>query len=474
MRKRRKAKARRTTAAVGSVDVTGVPSSSRRWVFLVAGAVCVATVLAYGITFLSSSDPERERLEDLIADQASNLSPDAALLLHEAGEVADTLLDRFPYSGDALDVVARLYHGSGRTDDAVRCWERCMELDSGLGPSLHAAIGSVAFEEGKLDSAAKHYRRAVDLDPGSSVYPVHLAEALIDRGKYEEAVEVLAKNLKAWPRSMPAHVLIGQAYFQLRQYEKARQHLEVGVEMGPEYTNAYYTLARACAALENREKSSEYLKVFKELQAKEEQQHRDALKAADETGEIRQVVTQIYTAAAKVYIKHGDYHAAQLHLIKAAELSPDEAECRIALAWLHEQQGHTDEALKTLSEIHARAPDDLGAQLSVAAAYARLDRFDEAEEAYRRAIELAPRQAGGYTALASFYLQAGRKADEAKTLALKAVEMEPVAKHYFLLSRACLESGDRAEAFTAVKQAVALDASDAQYQHLYEAIRKMD
>lgn len=402
---------------------------------------------------------------------ASEASPDAAPLLHEAAEVASNLLEQFPNNGKSLEVVARLYHGLGMTKDAVRCWKRCIELTPELGPIVHAAIGSVAFEEGKLDTAAEHYRIAAELDPGSSVYPVHLAEALVSNGKHAEAVEVLKETLKVRPNSMPANVLIGQAYFQLQQYDKAREHLETGAEMGPEYTNAYYTLARACAALGDQKKSEEYLTEFKKLQAQEEQLHRDTLKALNDTRGIRQAVYETYTAAAQVYIAHQDYRNGEKHLTKAAELSPNAVECRVVLAWLYEQQRRTDEALQTLAELSERAPDNLRAQMSIASAYTRLGRFDGAEDAYRKTIELTPHRAGGYAALANFYIRTGRKLPEATTLAQKAVEMEPVAEYYFLLSQSCQRNGDLAGAASAVDHAIALDSDNEDYRRLRLRLR---
>jgi len=472
MGKRRKAQDQRDTVTDVSADVAVAAPSSRRWILLVAGAVCIGVLAAYGVALLSSSDPERDRLEDSIADLAVEVSPDAASLLGEAGEVADAVLERFPYSGDALSVVAQLYHELGKTDDAVRCWKRCIELDPALATSSHAAIGAVAFEKGELEEAAEHYRAAMKLEPESSTHPVHLAEALIYRGQYEEAVEILETNLKAHPRSMPANVLIGQALFELQQHEKARRHLEVAVELGPNFTNAYYTLARACAALGDKEKSNDYLKRFKELQAQEEQQHRDALKKTRETDEIRRAVAQLYTSAAQVYVGHGDVQTAEEHLLRAGELAPHGADCRSLLAWLYEKQGRTDEALRTLAEVGERAPDDLSAQLSIAAVYAKLGQFYEAETAYRKAIELTPHQPGAYAALADLYLKAGRKLPEAKALAVKAALMEPVAKHYFLLSLACLRTGDRAAALSAIEQAIALDGDNTQYRELHQTIRK--
>ena len=99
-----------------------------------------------------------------------------------------------------------------------------------------------------------------------------------------------------------------------------------------------------------------------------------------------------------------------------------------------------------------------------------MDWFEEAEQAYRKAIELTPRQAGGYLALAGLYLDKGRKLPEARKLAEKAVELEPTAKNYFLLGAACLRSGDAAAARSAARQAAALDPFNSEYQQAVQAM----
>ncbi len=75
--------------------------------------------------------------------------------------------------------------------------------------------------------------------------------------------------------------------------------------------------------------------------------------------------------------------------------------------------------------------------------------------------------------MASFLLQTGRKFDEAKELASKAVEMEPMAKNYFLLSVSCERTGDLAGASSAAKQAIAVEPYNEQYQKLNQRLQRL-
>jgi len=444
----------------------------RRWVFRGAVAFLAALVIVYAIVLFPRHDPELARLDSVMAQVAAGASEEARPLFLEAGQVAHDLLRDFPDDAEALDAAARLYQRFRNGKDAIRCWQRSTELDPGLRATAHAAIASVAFDAGDFEAAAEHYRSAMQEDPASSTYPVSLGEALINQGKPEEAVQVLEEDLKAHPRSMPTAALLGQAYLQVRQYEKARRHLESSVRTSPDYPAAYHGLTTACAQLGDKEKAQEYRKKFQELQSDRDKRRRQELKTKDDMARLRQTVASTYADAARVYIVRGDAQAGERLLLRARELAPNGSPWLLMLASLYERQGRRDEALAILADASQRAPRELSAQLSIAFAYSRLGSNDKAEDAYRQVIELAPHQGSSYAALAQFYLQVGQKLPEAKDLAQKAVELEPAREYWFLLSQACLRSGDRHAARRAIEQAVALDPGNDAFRRLHDQLRR--
>jgi tetratricopeptide (TPR) repeat protein len=205
---------------------------------------------------------------------------------------------------------------------------------------------------------------------------------------------------------------------------------------------------------------------FKELQAREEQLHRTALKESTKTSQTQDLVAQTYRNASKIYLALGDFQTGERHLRRAAEICPQDAEGDSLLAWLYEQQGRTAEAVQALDRLCKKGPNDFNAQMTAASAYARLKEFDEAERAFRRAIELTPLRAGGYAALAHFFLQTQRNLDEAGRLAEKAVQLEPAAEHHFLLSLVRRTRGDTAGAVAAIEAAIALAPQNSGYQQI--------
>jgi len=70
------------------------------------------------------------------------------------------------------------------------------------------------------------------------------------------------------------------------------------------------------------------------------------------------------------------------------------------------------------------------------------------------------------------HLMSGRKLSDAKELATKAVELEPLAKNYFLPGSICHRMEDLAAARAAIEQAAALEPGNPQYRQAYELVRR--
>ena len=469
MKRRSKSKSAREPILHGAGPVRQTASPRRWWTVAVALKVSVLVVAISAIAsvlYRFKSPPG-----NAITKAAAAATPDVGVLFLEANDVANRLVQRFPESPRALGVMALAHSLFGAPDDAIQLWERCIERDPDYSEA-YFEVGSLAQGSGDHAKAVEHFQKAAQLDPGSSVLPIETARALMDLGKLEQAAAVLEKNLQVHPKSMPSFAILGQVCVQLKRYQKARTYLEEAVRMGPEYTNAYYGLVTACAKLGDREKSAQYAEKFKALKARDELAHRDQLKAHDNLAAVSGNVARVCAAAGKVYIEHGEIPSAEEHLLRGIQLDPAGVECRQIQAWLYERVGRVEEATAVLEKLGETNPDDPSVCLSIGAFFGRLGQFEAAEEAFMNAVRLTPHQAGGYALLVKLYLEANWKLPDAKTMAEKAVRLEPVAENYYLLSSACLRNGEPTDALRAIERAVALDPGSAEYVWAHEFIRK--
>lgn len=441
-----------------------------RWQRGLPARLAVILVLAAGITVAVALHLGQRQREIVVVDVLPGADPAIAAVVHEATEVVETLIERVPDQANSWHVLGSFYYEFGKLDASVECWEKCLQLAPDFAEG-HYWLGVAARDRGRNDEAVEWFRKALRGAPGETQVSVHLAQTLIDLGDMQEAIKVLEENRAAYPQSLASCVLLGEIYVQLEQYDKAKQDFERAIQMSPGYTAAYYGLAKACAGLGQTADSKRYLQKFKELKTRDEQAHRDWLKTGDDLPRVQQNVSGILTAASKVYLAQGDTETAERLLLRAIELGVSQPECHQVLAWLYERQGRMREAQDVLSRGREANPGDIGIHLRAGTLLAKQGKFDAAEQAFEDAMRIMPYLGGGYAALAQFYLTSNRKLEEAKKLAAKAIELEPLAKHYFLLGLICQRLGDLGGARAAIGQAVAFCPANPEYRQAYELVR---
>lgn len=78
----------------------------------------------------------------------------------------------------------------GRRQDAETLYRGIVALDAGVSWG-HAGLGLAAMEQGELEAAESHLRRAVAADPADPSIQVNLAECLIRRDQLVDALAIL-------------------------------------------------------------------------------------------------------------------------------------------------------------------------------------------------------------------------------------------------------------------------------------------
>jgi tetratricopeptide (TPR) repeat protein len=211
--------------------------------------------------------------------------------------------------------------------------------------------------------------------------------------------------------------------------------------------------------------------IFKKLKAEDMKILKDRNEVVDDLADMRKGAAKTYLLAGQMYQAGGDFQKAEELLKKATSLDPNNILCLERLASLYLTSNRLTDAIGLYKKISEIVPKDPLCYLNIGILSIRLKQLDNAEEAFRKVIEVAPGFSSGYCELAQLYLKTGRGFPEARTLAEKAVALEPNALNYFVLSWACDMNDDSENAIKAIMKAIQLEPANLKYRNVYEHIK---
>jgi tetratricopeptide (TPR) repeat protein len=189
-------------------------------------------------------------------------------LEQETMAVLNRLVKDFPDSADPLGLMGDLYVDLGKTAEAMKCWERCAELQPQRASS-YVRMASTAVDTGEFERAVAIAQEALKINPVMPGIHSQLGRALRGLAKPEEALTALEKAVKISPESAENHHLLGQAYQQLQQYEQAKQSYMTALQINPNHTEACYGIVTASQRLGLKDEAARYRKKFMEMKARD-------------------------------------------------------------------------------------------------------------------------------------------------------------------------------------------------------------
>ncbi len=403
--------------------------------------------------------------------------PDAPLpatqaeLFREMNGILEYLLACFPGEPDALEIKARYQKWLGNSAEAVRLWERCIELNPRYAYA-HFGIGTAAADRGDYLEAVERFRKALSSNPEWPKAELELARVLVNANQPEEAVAVLEKHLKRRTVMTEACVLLGQARAQRKDFAKAKESYTRAIESGVASADAFYGLALACARLGEKQQAKQHMDKFRKLRTEETKARKRDKVQYDDLEALKADTAGICTRAAQLFLAHGKPAEAEKLCRRAAAFDRTQVECRQALAWLCRRSGRIAEAIRLLKQLAEIEPNNVNYLIEVGRLETELRQFDATEATLRDVCRRAPKVAAARAALAQLYLAAGRNLSEARRLAEKAVELEPAGPNYVVLAAVCEKQNDLAAALAAMKRATELDRDNPGYQKAYQWLQE--
>ncbi len=471
-------KKKRHTSPRSQSDTGSAKSPSRGWLAPVGGIVAIALGLIwYGGGFESSRSPGGSELpEPPPVDVAELLgvseSPadDVEGLRDEASRMCEALVRDLPDRPEAYSVLALTEYHHGSKDEALAAWQQARQLDAAFSPA-QLGIGMVAADKENNREAITAFRRTIELNPSTEEAYAKLVEVLLRENEAEEALKVGQEFARRFPENRKATYWLGQTYLQLERYEDAVAAHKSVIRKHPDLTPSYYSLAMALARLGHREEAAETRREFAELKEKDLQKGRDQNRSYVDLEKQTAMLVNTHLSAGNVYLCVGNPAKAEAHWLRGIQVCPEDVDCRRALAALHESQKRWRSLEAIASELVELKSDDPAVWQQLARAGGHLERFDDAEAAYRQAISIAPDATPAYRGLLRLGLQANRVLPDGVSLAQKAVELAPSPDSYVLLSTVLEQSGDRDRALAAMEAAIRLAPDHPQLKQVYQELQ---
>lgn len=159
-------------------------------------------------------------------ERALMLRPDAVLFHRNLGNLLRTLR---------------------RLDEAAEHLRRVVEMTP-RDPRAHGNLADLLAQEGRLDEAEPHYRSALDLDPGNSLAHNRLGNVLRERGCLDDALAHCTRAVELAPDHAVGHNDLGRVLQELRRLDDALAAYRRAVQLDPRlYQSVVKNIARGSA-----------------------------------------------------------------------------------------------------------------------------------------------------------------------------------------------------------------------------------
>ena len=310
------------------------------------------------------------------------LDPEALARLRALGYVGGA--DSAPARGagarpdpkDGLPLLQELLQGqtdrdAGRLDDAARRLEALAQRDP-ENPAVFVALSSVYFRRNDSEGAIKAAKRAVALDPASTVAVLDLAFAFRAAGRVGEAATGFERVLVLDPDNLKALLNLAEISHSGGELEKAFGFYQRAVAVAPRLAAARIGLGGTALSLNRIDVAGEALKQAVALGGTQPDLHFNLGVMAEQRGQ-RAIAAREYRAELAAY--------------------PESLGAWVNLGLLERQEGRVDAALAAFERAANARTDAIEGPYLMAETLASRGRTQEAERWAREALRRSPNDA---------------------------------------------------------------------------------
>jgi tetratricopeptide (TPR) repeat protein len=252
--------------------------------------------------------------------------------------------------------------------------------------ALHEEASS-AEARGDLDTAITKYQQILKLNPRLGAGYNNLGALYFKQGRYKEAADTLEHGLKIDPSMSSASALLGLTLFQMGEYRRARPKLEAAVKAHPADNNAEMFLVNDLTKLGEFEAAAAHLQQL----AKREPQNE-----------------RVWYLLGRVYMQ-----LSEQALGKINDINPNSVWSHEISAELMDSMKNYDGAVVEYKKALEIAPQQAGLHYKLGDVYWSLSQWDNARAEFLEEQKVDPRNCMVDYKLGDIFLQKGEGFDEA-------------------------------------------------------------
>jgi tetratricopeptide (TPR) repeat protein len=243
-----------------------------------------------------------------------------------------------------------------------------------LSPSLMRAVtetnvAAALQEDGRLDAAIDHYRRAIAITSDYAPAYNNMGTALRAKGHVDEAVAAYQRAIETMPDYADAHYNLANALMEQNRGDEATAHLLIAARTLPTSAGVHNNLGKALADKGRLEEAASELRQAVALDPRSAKAHRNL---------------------GNVLASQGHVDDALSHLRRAVEIEPSDAESGYDLGTLLLEARRLDEAVMVFEAVLRNRTDYAEAHNNLGIALGSQGKLPEAIAQFEDALRIKP------------------------------------------------------------------------------------
>ncbi len=319
--------------------------------------------------------------------------------------------------------LALAYKHKGDLEEASKTIEKGLELDPG-NVNNQILLGNILYEKGDLAGAVMRFEKALEIESGNPTALYNMALTLQKKGDEVNAIEYLKRAGdadKIGEIARLAYGKLGVIYTQRKDYDQAQKYLKLAISIAPKDPVNRYNLGIVYLNLNETDRAIDEFLQAGELGQNDVdllenlgdayfkmRKYDRSLEAYNRILEINSRNIRILSRVAEIYYENGELDKAYDIYKKITVLEPVSENARIAylnMGNILDDAQRYNEAIEAYEKALALDPKDSSALYNLGIVYKHMGKGELAVDTWRKASDLKPDDPRNLMAVADFYYE---------------------------------------------------------------------